>query len=203
VFVLMIQVVRSDLAAVPIWQYRVNDDTINFNQIIADIYEIKKSDEGRVISNIGGWQSNGFSLNLQNKNTEIDKLMHYIKNNVQICHEQLRIRKVYQNLKMEYWININSFNNANSKHTHPGAIISGSVYIKVPKNSGNIYFCPNILEHYFYETYTEFNTDFAHTETEFIAEEKKVILFPSFLPHYVARSNSHEDRISIAFNLHP
>ena len=172
----MIKVLRTDLAAVPIWQYLISDDNINFNQIIADIYEIKKTNEGRVVSNIGGWQSNSLFFDLQNKKTEINKLMDFIKNNVQVCYDQLHIREELQNLNMDYWININSFNHANSKHTHAGAIISGVVYIKVPKNSANIYFCPNIQEHYFYETYTYFNTDFAHTETEFVAEEKKVIL---------------------------
>ena len=44
------------------------------------------------------------------------------------------------------------------------------------------------------ENFGEFN--FAQT-----VEEKKVILFPSFLQHSVCKNESHEDRISVAFNI--
>jgi uncharacterized protein (TIGR02466 family) len=191
-----LQIFRTDLWATPIWQYYISDDAINFNQVIADVYEIKKRDEGRVISNHGGWQSNF----VESQNTEICKLMEYIKSSAQTCFQQLEVRKEYGKV-FQYWININSFGHFNKQHIHGGSVISGCVYLKVPKNSGNFFLCPNIMEHYFYDTYTNYNTDFASKNTEFIAEEKKVILFPSFLPHSVSINNSNEDRISIAFNI--
>jgi uncharacterized protein (TIGR02466 family) len=191
-----LQIFRTDLWATPIWQYYISEDTINFNKVIMDVYEIKKRDEGRVISNRGGWQSNF----INSQNTELCKLMECIKSSTQVCFQQLKVKKEYGK-SFDYWININSFEHFNGQHVHAGSLISGCVYLKVPKNSGNLFFHPNIMEHYFYNTYTDYNTDFASENTEFIAEEKKVILFPSFLSHSVSANNSNEDRISIAFNI--
>jgi uncharacterized protein (TIGR02466 family) len=192
-----LQMFRTDLWETPIWQYYISDDVINFNQVVIDVYEIKKRDEGRIISNRGGWQSNF----INSQNTELFKLMQHIKNNIELCYVQLQVRKEYVGQKFTYWININSPDHFNVKHSHGGAIISGCVYLKVPKNSGDIVFYPNISEDYFFETYTKFSSDFASRETTFVAEEKKVILFPSFLQHSVCKNESHEDRISVAFNI--
>ena len=38
------------------------------------------------------------------------------------------------------WANINTKGNFNTPHTHPGSHYSGCYYVKVPKNSGNLYF---------------------------------------------------------------
>lgn len=191
-----LQIFRTDLWATPIWQYYISDDVINFNQVITDVYEIKKRDEGRIVSNDGGWQSNF----VESQNTEIYKLMEYIKSSAQICVQQLKVKEKFGK-NFQYWININSFQHSNVQHIHGASIISGCVYLKVPKNSGNLFFHPNTIEHYFYGTFTDYNNDFASNNTEFIAEEKKVILFPSFLPHSVSANNSNENRISIAFNI--
>ena len=192
-----LQIFRTDLWATPIWQYYISDDAIDFNQVITDVYEIKKTDKGRIKSNYGGWQSDF----VNSQNTELCKLMEYIKSNAQTCFQQLKVKKEY-GAHFKYWININSFEHFNTKHIHGNSIISGCVYLKVPQNSGNLLFHPNMMEHYFYTTYTNCDTDFSSKETEFTAEEKKVILFPSFLPHSVSPNNSNEDRISIAFNFY-
>lgn len=191
-----IEFFRTDLWATPIWQYYVNDDVVNFKKIISEVYEIKQLQESRVVSNEGGWQSNF----IDSEDTELSKLMNYVKNNIKKCYDDLGVQKTFCNVRMKYWININSFGHTNRKHIHPNSLLSGCIYLKVPKNSGNIMFNPNLPNEYFFMSFTECNNDITSIETEFFPEEKKVIIFPAFLPHYVGKNNSNEDRISIAFN---
>jgi uncharacterized protein (TIGR02466 family) len=191
-----IKIVRTDLWATPIWQYYISDDVANFAQIISEVYQIKQSQKSRVVSNKGGWQSDF----VKSKDTELFKLMDYIKNNIKKCYDDLNVQKKYYNIQTSYWININSFGHENRKHIHPNTILSGCVYLKVPENSGNIIFNPNLANEYFFKSFTKCDNDITSFETAFLPEEKKVIIFPAFLPHSVEKNNSNEDRISIAFN---
>jgi len=191
-----VQITRTDLWATPIWQYYINDAVVNFTQIISEVYKIKQSQESKMATNEGGWQSNF----IESKDTEMFKLINCIKNNIKKCYDDLKIQKRFYNIEVVYWININSFGHSNRRHTHPNSILSGCIYLKVPKNSGNIIFNPNLVNEYFFESFTEGNTDITSNETTFFPEEKKVIIFPAFLPHSVSKNHSNEDRISIAFN---
>jgi uncharacterized protein (TIGR02466 family) len=192
----MEKITRTDLWATPIWQYHVSDEIVNFTQIISEIYKIKQLQESRIVSNNGGWQSNF----IESKDTELSKLMNHIKNNIQKCYDNLNVQKKYYNSGFVYWININSFGHSNHKHIHQNSILSGCVYLKVPKDSGNIMFHPNLVNEYFFQSFTECDNDITSSEAIFFAEEKKVIMFPAFLPHSVSKNNSNEDRISIGFN---
>lgn len=191
-----IKIMRTDLWATPIWQYYISDDVVNFTKIISEIYEIKQSQKSRVISNKGGWQSNF----IESKDTELFKLMEDVKNNIKKCYDDLNVQKRFYNIYISYWININAFGHTNHRHIHPNAILSGCIYLKIPKNSGNLIFHPNLANEYFFESFTTCDNDITSNKTTFFPEEKKVIIFPAFLPHSVGINNSNEDRISIAFN---
>ena len=191
-----LKITHTDLWATPIWQYHLDDNVVNFTKIISEVYEIKQFQKTRILSNQGGWQSDF----IEPTDTELSKLMTHIKNNFQKCYDDLNVQKKYYNSEIVYWININGFGHANRKHMHPNSILSGCVYLKVPKDSGNIIFNPNLANEYFFNSFTECNNDITSNETTFFPEEKKVIIFPAFLPHSVGKNNSNEDRISIAFN---
>jgi uncharacterized protein (TIGR02466 family) len=89
------------------------------------------------------------------------------------------------------WFNISPFGAFNHIHTHfspyshPEMTYSGVLYLKVPKNSGNINFFSPI----------ELNE-----RRTIIPQEKDILIFPSIFPHSVNPNLSQEDRISIAFN---
>ena len=191
-----VEIIRSDLWATIIWQYYISDKIINFSQVITDVYNIKQNQQSKIQSNYGGWQSDF----IKSENTELSKLMDYIKNNIYKCYDDLKIRKNFYNANMSYWININSFGHSNSKHIHVNSLLSGCIYLKVPKNSGNLLLHSNSINEYFFKSYTDCSSDNTSPEIMFFAEEKKVIIFPSFLPHSVEKNNSVEDRISVAFN---
>jgi len=85
------------------------------------------------------------------------------------------------------WINISCYENSNYIHTHGTEIdlISGVLYLQVPKNSGEIGFV-NPITH--------------NIDNLILPSPKDLLLFPQNLPHLVNPNLSQEDRISIAFN---
>jgi len=105
--------------------------------------------------------------------------------------------------QIEYWYNINYPNSYNIAHNHIGSMLSGVFYIKVPKNSGNIYFMRSEQESNELSRYIDPNntTHYTHCRYWLEAFEGKLILFPSYLSHYVEQNLSDDERISLSFNL--
>ena len=96
--------------------------------------------------------------------------------------------KLFSNIKIaSLWGNISSFGNYNSIHNHgiENNKFSGVVYLKTPKNSGEVTFLTLVDPHKY---------------TRYFPKEKDIIIFPSNLLHSVEPNLSQEDRISIAFN---
>jgi uncharacterized protein (TIGR02466 family) len=105
------------------------------------------------------------------------------------------------------WININSKGSFNAPHDHPGFLWSGVFYVDIPEdlkdNEGQLEFIDprngvmsgagNLVEVQKY---------FA-SNIKVKPETGMLILFPSFLKHWVYPQHSQKDRISIAFNFKP
>ena len=103
------------------------------------------------------------------------------------------------------WININKKNNFNRLHNHPECDLSGVLWIKAPKNSGNLEFTSphdfvQAKEMSFYsKKYRDENKIFPNYY--FPPTAGLVMIFPSFLLHQVRPNKSNQDRISVSFNL--
>ena len=86
---------------------------------------------------------------------------------------------------------------------HPFSLVSAVFYLKVPKNSGRLVFENPIQQHDYImkpgtvKTYNSINSGYWYAEPK----EGDLIMFPSWLRHWVEPSQSDEDRISIAFNI--
>jgi len=145
-------------------------------------YEYKKSYPESVFkSNKGGWQSND--------DIQLHPSFHDLTNSILSISSSMY---EHNNYKIdEMWINISSFGCYNSLHSHGPHFnkpinLSGVLYLKVPKDSGNIVF------------YDPFDLN---RFINFSPEEKMIIIFPDQLLHMVEPNlNQEEDRISIAFN---
>lgn len=135
------------------------------------------------------------------------KLMKSISKCVNTIHKQNRQGSVFLN---NFWININGNGSSNIIHTHSGSSYSGVYYIKIPiqkELAGGITFYRESYErHIMNESYTGvFKEDstrnpYEHSKLTFKPEEKKLIIFPSYLPHAVEMNNTNDDRISLSFN---
>lgn len=100
------------------------------------------------------------------------------------------------------WINLNQNNNITRPHLHSNSLLSGVLYIKC-KNSGPIVFMHPVMAHQYVinpNMIKEYNK-FTSAEMSVIPEIGKLIIFPSWLVHYVENNLDDSDRISIAFNI--
>lgn len=184
---------------IPIFMFDMEYDE---DDLIKKIYEYKENtdQEGVVKSNEGGYHSN--------YRTHEDPLFHdfteELNNKIGSVIEQHTTRNGRITMR-QFWFNINQPGSFNKKHTHPESHLSGVMWIKVPKKSGNLIFDnPNAHTHHVnidVLNKRRFAEAQYHKALEYHAVEKKVILFPSDLLHHVEVNKSNEDRISCAFNI--
>ena len=167
------------------------------DQLIQETYIERDEDPiGREVSNCGGWQSN--EININNCKSETLK---------DIIVDSVSKLPMLENVSMiiEGWKNINEPNNFNIKHNHPRSDLSGVLWIKTPKNSGNIVFeSPEIFNRYqeldSYSDESRLNSN-NYMTYYFTPKEGRILIFPSKLEHEVKENKSDEDRISYSFNI--
>lgn len=174
-----------------IWLEEISDQ----KKLIENIIKIKKEDTGSIQkSNQGGWQSRAYSNNC---NSFLVSTIEEVIEKVRIVYSELGINR--EPLLKNYWFNCNFLNDYNLRHVHAYSFVSVVLYVKVPKNSGNLVFDrPDNFEHFI-------DGSFVPTEQNvrsfyIVPRDNLLVMFPSYLPHYVEKSNSSEERISIAFN---
>jgi len=150
-----------------------------------------ESDNGVCVSNRGGYQSHAFLRD--SFKTEFNEVYSFIMDCVNAVGEDTQ--SVYD--LSNAWVNINRKNNYNTNHVHSQSSISGCMYIKTNLNSGNIVFDnPTPSKHYDINDNVDGFFGF-HWRTPVAGE---VLIFPSYLSHYVEPNNSEDVRVSIAFN---
>tara|TARA_Y100001970_G_scaffold217438_1_gene266340 strand:+ start:1364 stop:1981 length:618 start_codon:yes stop_codon:yes gene_type:complete len=199
---------KHSLFETPLWNFSISVDN---SQLEKEILNIQKNNPKGVIKvNRGGWQSPSFWAG---KGDSFDSESSFNGNTTGLSNLSSRklfepigdtaINLPYRNKRLKdihYWININGHMDYASQHHHCGADMSGIYYVKTPKNSSTIsFFDPRKIiwgNMFFIREYEEYKES-----AMFDPQEGMVFLFPSFLEHSVTRNETHEDRISIAFNL--
>lgn len=184
----------------PLWFSNLE---VNNEKIEQYCKELSKKNKGRVLSNVGGWQSNDLFLR-DNTDKRIKPLFTKIMNEVQsIAQEMNLLDSVKINFHtLQFWVNINGKENYNQLHNHPRSFLSGVYYVKVPKNSGNVIFNhPCTLMKFWYQQYTKEINHESHPQVFVAPEVGKLIIFPSWLEHVVQPNKVKKNRISIAFNV--
>lgn len=175
--------------------------SINTENLINFTEEKKSSSEGRILSNINGWQSEDFL-------PEDDYRLH------ELCREiYIRSLKILEEFKyntselnlrfLNMWLNINYKNASNRVHIHSNSVLSGVYYLKCSKDCGNLIFPRNYSESFILKSIGDVYEDntLNHTAISYTPEINKLLIFPSWIPHEVEKNNSEEERISISFNL--
>lgn len=188
----------------PVWKF--NNVGIDRQSLTNFVYFVKSEDPtGRKQSNHGGWQSNDF-IDIVMDNTPLKEIRDAIMERAYAAADEFGFNE-YRLKIINLWININTKGAFNHVHTHPGGVLSGVYYLKLPKYfSGNLIFMrdPN------YSQMKEYwgGGDNVHreghineTEHNVSPEEDQLVIFPAWLPHSVSVSSSDGDRISISFNI--
>lgn len=97
------------------------------------------------------------------------------------------------------WANMHDTGGYNTLHLHPGNLLSGVYYLKVPPEAGNIVF----RDPKYAAIMTGISGDqpFSRNFESVQPTEGQMLLFPSWLEHRVEENNAEEPRVSIAFNV--
>jgi uncharacterized protein (TIGR02466 family) len=179
---------------------------------IAELKEIKEEclklrlvDSGQKLSNVNGWHSKADLFSQNGKTFPIVK--QEIINSANSMIELLSGGNCVKNLiwKGQGWINISTSNDLNAPHDHPGFQWSGVLYISIPEDidgsDGQIEFLdPRNSVYNTAGRISELQQYFA-SNIKIKPNNGTIILFPSYLRHWVYPHKSIKERISIAFNL--
>jgi hypothetical protein len=105
------------------------------------------------------------------------------------------------------WVNINRPGNEvlpnNPPHLHANYFLSAVYYAKATPGCGSLTFIAPFtgLEYTVPRNAISNDTIYNASRWSIEPEEGKLVIFPSWLLHYVNNNHSQEDRISIAFNI--
>jgi uncharacterized protein (TIGR02466 family) len=171
-------------------------------------YMVKNASVSRDSTNIGGWQSNDIDWT-QCNHAAFNSMIEKMKIVVADAGHKIGITNATLTLD-NLWININSKNCYNISHAHPGSILSGTFYVTIPEDSGDIEFDnPNgtLIDSYLTHwdltqnaNRLDFHNPLLAYSSKVRPSENMILLFPSWTKHSVGRNNSNSDRISISFN---
>jgi uncharacterized protein (TIGR02466 family) len=182
-----------DIFKIPIFCKKIELDS---QKIIKECLSLKEESQGRICTNIGGWQSNDI---LNNK--VFDDLVTEV---ISTCFDVSNVLKLKIVGQIKYWANVNQYSHFNRQHIHPGCILSAVYYAKCSDNSGEIVFLNppyNIMGYSWANSITDYN-NYNSTEYKIFPEEGLLVVFPSWLEHYVGvNQDKSQDRISISFNI--
>ena len=175
-----------------IWSSVVN--AIDNNDLKRFAYECKKSNNGRVVSNYGGFQSNDLTAS---SDAQISKLVEYITAEANTCANQVGLNDVEL---YNIWININPPGSYNHLHSHVGSVFSGVYYVDAVPEQGNIQFERNDGAEYHIPVDIKQATYYTSTRATYAAKTNALYIFPGWMKHSVEGNKTSTDRISVSFN---
>lgn len=189
------------LFSTPLLRFRVQDHTALDAALLVDGGKLRQQDEGVQKSNRAGWHSSGNLFDetapaFQTLRQAAEKAVHEATRKVtsKVAPENLR-------LKIFAWMNMNPPGGFNAPHTHPGAHWSGVYYVNQPDvetgNSGMIEFLDPRSD---LPSWRLLKASAFRPKFKIRPEAGQMILFPSYLMHWVYPNESDEERVTVAFN---
>ena len=174
-----------------IWDFMRSETRVTFNEDFTN-YILNEAETKPSVkkSNRGGWQSESISATNENYKPLIEQITEFLK------HLNLDIKEVSI---PQMWANVNKKGDWNIIHQHAQYDLSGTYYVKVPKDSGRLTFRdprPGAIGNIFMVNRFD-KGEFMNMNLI----EGLLVIWPSYLDHYVEPSNSDEERISISFDI--
>ena len=184
---------RFNIFSTPIWQTKILDEEKN-NILKKDIINRCQNDPSVKKTNIGGWQSNDIKNELifQDLFKEVTS---------KIKSTELEIKNV---IFRQCWCNVNRKNNWNIIHNHGQYNLSAVYFVQKPTDSGSLALRdPRAILTASWGAWADkiYNMTNENAIIYLNTDKRDLIIFPSFLDHFVSPSNSDEERISIAMDM--
>jgi uncharacterized protein (TIGR02466 family) len=179
----------------PLWSKEADKkDEINkeFLELIPKVRSLCK--EGVSKTNSGGWQSPPVDIN------GLPLFKELILGFLEEVAVDLNIKRDAEVVLSDCWININYKDSYNRSHSHPNSLLSGCYYVKTPPNCGDIVFSDPRAQALCMLFPVEVKNKYTVQTVRFHPQAGSIVLFPSWLIHYVETNKNNKERISVAFN---
>tara|TARA_R110000824_G_scaffold266063_3_gene455045 strand:+ start:6006 stop:6707 length:702 start_codon:yes stop_codon:yes gene_type:complete len=199
----------SLLFGTPVWISRLKaSDATAINSNLENLINKEFSSDPKGIQSSnkqGTWHSR---VTLHEDQAFIDAFLPLLKNVLVKTAFQTGIEKGWSIELEEMWAMINVAGSRTSQHIHSPSHISGSYYVKVPKNSGNLIIREPRTQVRMSPWPVEKNTEkigqyLTRTTLNLEPEEGTFVMFPSWLEHEVSVNKVLEEdskRMCLTFN---
>lgn len=198
----MLQPVKYEkLFSTPVFRFQVPEAEAFNAGLMEEGNRMRALSEGASKSNRGGWHSEG---NLFDNDTPcVVQLRELATQAILEANEKIGAKADPASLALKIfaWMNANPKGGFNAPHTHPGAHWSGVYYVAQPEieegNSGMIEFLDPRSD---LPNWRILKAAPFRMKKKLRPEPGEMILFPSYLAHWVYPNDADEERWSIAFN---
>lgn len=191
----------ENLFSTPLARFKVAEHTVLDAALLAEGARLRALDEGVQKSNRGGWHSEGnlFDNPAASIQQLRDTAIGAIHDATRAIGSKVDLESL--NLKISGWMNANPQGGFNAPHTHPGAHWSGVYYVSQPAveegNSGMIEFLDPRSD---LPNWRILRAKPFRPKRKIRPEAGEMILFPSYLVHWVYPNEAEHERVTIAFN---
>ena len=191
----------EDLFSTPLFRFKLPDAEAFNNDLLEEGRRLRKKSVGVEKSNYGAWHSSG-SL-FKSTSPCIKTLKTVAEAASYIATQNVSPKLEISTLKMDVfgWMNVTPVGGYNAPHTHPGAHWSGVYYVSQPAvekgESGKIEFLNPRTD---LPNWRILNSPTFGAKKAIRPQPGELILFPSYLVHWVYPNETDEERVSVAFN---
>lgn len=98
------------------------------------------------------------------------------------------------------WVNWTEKNQIHHLHNHPNSFMSGTLILSADINKDKTIFQSPLIPYCPFNIMTDSHNEFTSTEHSIPVETGTLIVFPSYLYHYVPTVQDDISRLSLAFN---
>lgn len=189
------------LFATPLIRFKVNGHEALDAALLAEDARMRAESPGVEKSNRGGWHSDGNLF--RHKTPAIEALREAAEASVIEATREVtsKVDPGRLDLKIFAWMNVNPPGGFNAPHTHPGAHWSGVYYVSQPAvevgNSGMIEFLDPRSD---LPNWRIFKAKTFRLKRKIRPGAGEIVVFPSYLVHWVYPNDSGEERVTVAFN---
>lgn len=188
------EIVHCDLFATRIWIMDLSQLSLHFDGWRSEIERLRSSDmASRGKSNRKGWNSQPMIMSLP----IFKPLLEGCAKAFSCAIKTVSPKRDYL-YSLEAWANVHDVGGFNILHSHPGALMSGTFYLTVPKGAGELIFRDPRQGVVLSEFYGN-QTPNASSDLKLLPKEGMLVLFPSWLEH---RVEPHEGDVPRGFNCH-
>jgi uncharacterized protein (TIGR02466 family) len=198
----MLEPIASErLFYTPLLRFRVHDHEALDEALLAEGERLRGGSPGVSKSNRGGWHSAGNLFD--DPAPAIQTLRDAARLSVMEATRSVtqKVDPGSLDTKIFAWMNMNPTGGFNAPHTHPGAHWSGVYYVRQPKvesgNSGMIEFLDPRSD---LPNWRFLRAKAFRLKRKIRPDAGEIVIFPSYLVHWVYPNEAGGERVTIAFN---